>query len=78
MIPYCLKFSMMSLPVTPSGAKISANPGWNMKHAQIMVILHTFGHGKNPHAILCIYLCILIACGMGSLPRFPLEYLASI
>ncbi len=27
---YCLKFSMMSLPETPSGAKISANPGWYM------------------------------------------------
>ena len=26
---YCLKFSMMSLPETPSGAKISAKPGWS-------------------------------------------------
>ncbi len=25
----CLKFSKMSLPETPSGAKISANPGWS-------------------------------------------------
>ena len=32
---YCLKFFMMSLPETPSGATISANPGWYMRTAHI-------------------------------------------
>ncbi len=31
--------------------------------------INTFCHSKNPRAI---HLCVLIACGMGFLPRFTL------